>query len=78
VSIEAFDLPHDMEPECCLHLLIVVSPIRDNLAVVIASSNDAPVELLRNHGVDVHVYEASEISKGEGGPTCLTRPLLRR
>jgi len=25
----------------------------------------------------VHVYEASEISKGEGGPTCLTRPLLR-
>jgi arginine deiminase len=23
------------------------------------------------------VYEASEISKGEGGPTCLTRPLLR-
>jgi dimethylargininase len=29
-------------------------------------------------GVDVAVYEASEIShKGEGGPTCLTRPLLR-
>src|SRR4029453_18845226 len=29
-------------------------------------------------GVDVAVYEGSEIShKGEGGPTCLTRPLLR-
>jgi N-dimethylarginine dimethylaminohydrolase len=29
-------------------------------------------------GVDVTVYEGSEIShKGEGGPTCLTRPLLR-
>jgi dimethylargininase len=30
-------------------------------------------------GVEVLVYEGSEISlKGEGGPTCLTRPLLRR
>ena len=29
-------------------------------------------------GVDVTVYDGSEIShKGEGGPTCLTRPLLR-
>ena len=29
-------------------------------------------------GVDVSVFEGSEIShKGEGGPTCLTRPLLR-
>jgi N-dimethylarginine dimethylaminohydrolase len=29
-------------------------------------------------GVEVSVYEGSEISlKGEGGPTCLTRPLLR-
>jgi N-dimethylarginine dimethylaminohydrolase len=30
-------------------------------------------------GVVVFVYEGSEISlKGEGGPTCLTRPILRR
>lgn len=121
VSIEAFDLPHDQGPEFCLHLMSVVSPIRDDLAVVyerlapvrllealrsrgvellalpdedyvtlgcnvltvrpgvavIASGNDATVQLLRNHGVEVHVYEASEISKGEGGPTCLTRPILR-
>ena len=29
-------------------------------------------------GVDVRVYEGEEISrKGDGGPTCLTRPLLR-
>ena len=121
VSIDAFDLPHDQGPEFCLHLMSVVSPIRDDLTVVyerlapvrllealrsrgvellalpdedyaslgcnvltvrpgvavIASGNDATVQLLRNHGVEVHVYEASEISKGEGGPTCLTRPLLR-
>lgn len=29
-------------------------------------------------GVEVHTYEGEEISrKGEGGPTCLTRPILR-
>ncbi len=29
-------------------------------------------------GVDVAVYRGREISmKGDGGPTCLTRPLLR-
>jgi arginine deiminase len=29
-------------------------------------------------GVDVAVYRGDEISrKGDGGPTCLTRPLLR-
>lgn len=122
VTVEVFDLPHDLGPEYCLHLMSVVSPVREDLAVVyerlapirllealrsrgvellalpdadyatlgcnvltvrpgvavIASGNDATVALLRNHGVDVHVYEASEISKGEGGPTCLTRPLLRR
>ena len=50
--------------------------IRPGVAVI-ASANDATAALLRDRGVDVHVYEASEISKGEGGPTCLTRPLLR-
>ena len=28
-------------------------------------------------GVEVLVYEAAELSKGDGGPTCLTCPLLR-
>jgi dimethylargininase len=28
-------------------------------------------------GVDVRVYRAEELTKGEGGPTCLTLPLLR-
>ena len=45
---------------------------------VIASGNDATVAALTARGCDVHVYDASEISKGEGGPTCLTRPVLRR
>jgi dimethylargininase len=28
-------------------------------------------------GVEVRVYVGEELSKGDGGPTCLTRPLLR-
>ncbi len=28
-------------------------------------------------GIEVHTYAASEINKGDGGPTCLTRPVLR-
>jgi len=121
-TVEVYDLPHDLGPEWCLHLMSVISPVRDDLAVVferlapvallqelerrgiewisvpeedwltlgcnvlavspgvcvIASGNDATAALLRDRGCDVHVYDASEISKGEGGPTCLTRPILRR
>jgi len=45
--------------------------------VVMASGNDATAALLRAEGCEVHIYEASQISIGEGGPTCLTRPILR-
>lgn len=122
ISVETFDLPHDQGPEYCLHLMSVVSPVREDLAVVyerlapvpllqalrargiatipvpeedyatlgcnvltirpgevvLAEGNAATAAKLRDHGVTVHTYAASEISKGEGGPTCLTRPLLRR
>jgi N-dimethylarginine dimethylaminohydrolase len=33
---------------------------------------------LERRGVEVHVYDGSDLSlKGDGGPTCLTAPLLR-
>ena len=33
---------------------------------------------LEARGVEVHVYDGSDLSlKGDGGPTCLTAPLLR-
>ncbi len=32
---------------------------------------------LERAGVDVVTYRGEELSKGDGGPTCLTRPLLR-
>src|SRR4051794_17975459 len=35
-------------------------------------------DALESKGVEVHVYDGSELSlKGDGGPTCLTAPLLR-
>jgi N-dimethylarginine dimethylaminohydrolase len=40
--------------------------------------NDATRRRMERAGVDVVVYRGDEISrKGDGGPTCLTRPLLR-
>ena len=121
MRVEVYDVPHDQGPEWCLHLMSVVSPVREDLAVVyerlapvamleelrrrdfellpipeedwltlgcnvlavepgvvvIASGNEATAEALAARGCEVHVYAASEISKGEGGPTCLTRPILR-
>ena len=32
---------------------------------------------LERAGVEVMTYRGEELSKGDGGPTCLTRPLLR-
>jgi arginine deiminase len=32
---------------------------------------------LERAGVDVLTYRGEELSKGDGGPTCLTRPILR-
>lgn len=121
VNVEVFDVPHDLGPEYCLHFMSVVSPVRNDLAVVyeklapvamlqmmadhgidtvvvpdneylslgcnvlavepgvvvMAKGNDATAAALRERGVAVHFYEASEINKGEGGPTCLTRPVHR-
>ena len=40
--------------------------------------NDETRRRMERAGVDVRVYAGDELSrKGDGGPTCLTRPLLR-
>tara|TARA_R110002012_G_scaffold304340_2_gene507785 strand:- start:903 stop:1214 length:312 start_codon:yes stop_codon:yes gene_type:complete len=45
---------------------------------VMLEGNPVTRRRLEKAGVDVHVYDGSEISaKGCGGPTCLTRPLER-
>jgi N-dimethylarginine dimethylaminohydrolase len=46
--------------------------------VVMADGAPAVRAALERRGVEVHGYDGSEVSlKGDGGPTCLTAPLLR-
>lgn len=121
VALEHFDLPNDQGPEFCLHLMSVISPIRDDLAVVyerlapvpllqalnrrgiewvpiddeeyltlgcnilavrpgvvvIGERNVRTANALRDRGVEVHTFDSEQTDRGEGGPTCLTRPVWR-
>jgi N-dimethylarginine dimethylaminohydrolase len=46
--------------------------------VVMVDGVPAVRRALEREGVEVHAYDGSELSlKGDGGPTCLTAPLLR-
>lgn len=54
--------------------VLALGPLR---ALALAG-NDQTRRRMERAGVDVVVYRGNEIStKGDGGPTCLTRPLLR-
>ena len=122
VDVIAYDLPHHRGRAELLHLMSIISPLADDLALVylpllpvrlvqlllergielvevpddefathgpnvlalaprIALALDGNPETRRcmeAAGVDVRVYRGEELShKGEGGPTCLTRPILR-
>jgi N-dimethylarginine dimethylaminohydrolase len=121
VAVEVFDVPHDQGPEYCLHLMSVISPVREDLAavyeklapvallralsrrgiawvpvddeeyltlgcnilavrpgvVVMGERNVRTAEALRERGVEVHTIDSEQTDRGEGGPTCLTRPILR-
>jgi dimethylargininase len=122
VDVIAVDLPHLHGRDEVLHLLSLLSPLDDDLAVaympllpvrlvellaergvelvgvpddefetmgpnVLAlgprvglaiEGNDRTRRRLARAGVEVLVYTGEEISrKGDGGPTCLTQPLLR-
>jgi dimethylargininase len=122
VDMLAYDLPHHRGRAELLHLMSVISPLADDLAVVylpllpvrlvqlllargielvevpddefvtqganvlalaprVALALDGNPETRRRMeaaAVDVRVYRGDELShKGEGGPTCLTRPILR-
>ena len=54
--------------------ILAVGPRR----VVLAAGNDKVHKKLDAVGVEVHVFDGSEVAvKGDGGPTCLTQPLWR-
>ena len=122
IEVLEAQLPSWRGPDDLLHLLSVISPVAEDLAVVYRPLMPIPlIELLEERGYrlldvpeeefplmgpnvlalaprqvlmlrglprtraaleaagcTVHEYEGQEISlKGGGGPTCLTRPLLR-
>jgi len=67
------DVPDDEHRTLACNVL-TLSPRR----CMIVAGNPATRGLLENAGAAVIEYDGSEISlKGTGGPTCLTRPLLR-
>ncbi len=122
VTVRSVDLPHDQGPGHVLHLMSVISPVADDLAVVyppltpvalmeelaergvrvvpvpaaeyatmagnvlavrpgvvvMLAGNPLTAAALAAAGCEVHEYDGSDISlKGDGGPTCLTAPILR-
>jgi dimethylargininase len=121
-DVRVFDVPYWRGPDELVHLMSVISPIADDLAVVYlpllpvglwrllhdlryrlievpddeypmlgcnvlavrpgvviaAAGNPRTAAAMAAHGVEVHTYAATEIGvNGSGGPTCMTRPILR-
>ncbi|MBZ9773743.1 dimethylarginine dimethylaminohydrolase family protein [Mesorhizobium sp. CO1-1-8] len=126
VTVYGFDLPLWQGEEACLHLMSVISPLADDLALVYSPLLPAPFyQMLKAHnirlvegdaeefaasnglslnvlptsphkviavagfpktkaameaaGCTVEIFEADALCIAcEGGPTCLTRPILRQ
>jgi N-dimethylarginine dimethylaminohydrolase len=121
-DVRVYDVPYWKGPAELIHLLSVISPVADGLAVVfppllplglwellqdlefrlvivpedefqtlacnvlavrpgvviMADGNRATASALSAAGCEVHTYPASEVGiNGSGGPTCMTRPILR-
>ena len=121
-DVRIFDVPYGEGPEVCLHLLSLISPVAEDLAVVylpllpaglfellgdldisvvtvpdeefttlgcnvlavrpgvvvVAEGNPKTGAALAERGCDVYEFPAWEVGiNGGGGPTCLTRPIVR-
>ena len=121
-DVRVYDVPYWRGSSELIHLMSVISPVADHLAVVylpllpvglwqllvdleirmvevpdeefptlgcnvlavrpgvviLAEGNPRTAAALAAAGCEVHTYPASEIGvNGSGGPTCMTRPILR-
>ncbi len=121
-DVRIFDVPYYKGNADLIHLMSVIHPIADDIAVVrlpllpvglwqllmdmgyrlievpheefdtlggnvlvvrpgvviTAAGNPKVAAAMAAHGIEVHTYAASEIGvNGSGGPTCMTRPILR-
>src|SRR5947207_326691 len=72
-GIEIVEVPDDEFDSMGPNVLALAPRVALALA-----GNEETRRRLERAGVEVAVYEGDELSrKGDGGPTCLTRPLLR-
>ena len=72
-GIKLIEVP-DSEYESMACNILAVAPGK----CIMLSGNPQTKKMLEQEGVEVWEYEGEEISqKGAGGPTCLTRPILR-
>ena len=72
-GIQLLEVP-DSEFETMACNILAVSPRK----CIMISGNYQTKQILEDKGIEVWEYRGEEISKkGAGGPTCLTRPLLR-
>jgi dimethylargininase len=121
-DVRIFDVPYYKGNADLIHLMSVIHPIADDIAVVrlpllpvglwqllmelsyrlievpdeefdtlggnvlvvrpgvviAAEGNPRVASAMAAHGIEVHTYPATEIGvNGSGGPTCMTRPILR-
>ncbi|OUV01434.1 MAG: hypothetical protein CBC40_08105 [bacterium TMED80] len=72
-KIELIEVPFE-EYETMACNVLAIAPRE----IIMLEGNPITKKLLEKQNVIVHTYKGSEISlKGSGGPTCLTKPLLR-
>ena len=73
MGFELLEVPDDEYATMATNVL-AVAPGK----CVALAGNPRTIEVLNKAGIEVWTYKGDEISrKGAGGPTCLTRPLLR-
>ncbi len=71
-EIEIVAVPDEEFPSLGSNVLALAPRV-----VLAVEGNPRTRQRLERAGVEVLTYQGEELSKGNGGPTCLTRPLLR-
>jgi len=71
-AIEIIDVPEDEFESMGANVLALAPRV-----ALVVDGNPGTRRRLEQAGVDVLAYRGEELSKGDGGPTCLTCPLLR-
>lgn len=73
LRFDLIEVPEEEMPTLGCNVLAVRPGV-----LIVADGNPVTRRALEGRGFEVHAFDASEIGvNGGGGPTCLTRPLLR-